>query len=68
MTPYTTRTGLQIGRCYIPPLMPVIGDAVAIQSALLAKPTRLFDARDKIVIISCALAAVCAVFSVVVRL
>ena len=38
MTPYTTPAGLQIGRCYIKPAMPVQGDAVVIQAALLAKP------------------------------
>ena len=38
MTPYTTPSGLQIGRCYIPPPMVMQGDAVVIQAALLAKP------------------------------
>ena len=45
MTPFATSTGVQIGRCYIPPAMRMQGDAVVIQSALLAKPskTRLAD-------------------------
>lgn len=34
---HTTRTGLQIGRCYIAPPQRLEGDAIAIQSALLAK-------------------------------
>ena len=38
MTPYATGK-VQIGRCYIPPAMPVQGDAVVIQSVLLAKPS-----------------------------
>ena len=40
MTAYTTQTGVQIGRCYIPPAMRMQGDAVVIQSALLAKPPK----------------------------
>lgn len=43
MTPFTTSTGLQIGRCYIAPPMRVQGDAVAIQSALLAKRSKPYD-------------------------
>ena len=38
MTTYTTSSGLQIGRCYIKPPMVMQGDAVVIQTALLAKP------------------------------
>ena len=39
----TTSSGLQIGRCYIAPPMPVQGDAVVIQSVLLAKPSNTAD-------------------------
>lgn len=35
MTPFTTSSGVQIGRCYIKPPMPVQGDALVIQSALI---------------------------------
>jgi hypothetical protein len=38
-----TRAGLQIGRCYIKPAIPVHGDAVQIQSALLAKRNKHAD-------------------------
>ena len=43
MTPYTTPAGLQIGRCYIKPAMPVQGDAVVIQAVLLAKTPSVAD-------------------------
>ena len=49
MTPYTTTVGLQIGRCYIPPAMPVQGDAVVIQTVLLAKPASASTLGDKAV-------------------
>ena len=37
MTPFNTGK-VQIGRCYIRPAMQIQGDAVVIQTALLAKP------------------------------
>jgi len=48
MTPYTT-SKIQIGRCYIPPAMPVQGDAVVIQTVLLSKPASASTLGDKAV-------------------
>ena len=39
MTTYNTGR-VQIGRCYIKPAMPIVGDMVKLQSALLDKRTR----------------------------
>ena len=38
MTTYNTGR-VQIGRCYIKPAMPIVGDMVKLQSALLDKRT-----------------------------
>ena len=62
MTPYTTSTGLQIGRCYIPPAMPVQGDAVAIQTVLLGKPASTTTLGDKVAGWTLLVAAVAAIY------
>ena len=64
MTPYTTSTGLQIGRCYIPPAMPVQGDAVSIQTALLGKPASTSTLGDKVAGWTLTAAAIAVILSV----
>ena len=63
MTPYTTPAGLQIGRCYIPPPIPVRGDAVVIQKVLLAKPKYVSTLADKAVTWALWLGAVAAILA-----
>jgi len=64
MTPYTTTVGLQIGRCYIPPAMPIQGDAVVIQTVLLAKPSNATTLGDKAVSWLLVVAVMVVVYSV----
>jgi len=64
MTPYTTTVGLQIGRCYIKPAMPVQVDAVVIQTVLLAKPSNATTLGDKVVCWLLVVAIMVVVYSV----
>jgi hypothetical protein len=39
VTPYTTRAGVQIGLAYIPRAIPITGDHIRLQAALLDSRT-----------------------------
>ncbi len=41
MTPYTTKAGVRIGLQYIRPPMPITGDHIRLQAALLEPRTNL---------------------------
>jgi len=48
-TPYTTKTGLQIGIAYTPPVQQLTQDGEVIQSVLLGKPTPVMQRRGLMV-------------------
>jgi len=63
MLPFNTGR-VQIGRCYIPPAMPIQGDAVVIQTVLLSKPASASTLGDKAVGWLLAVAVMVVVYSV----